>query len=79
MEIKKSKRFVIRKSLIGKGVVIDFTDHDGKQWKYDHDAVYEACKERFEKLPSFHKYKCYTQTYNMPKFVRTLGDSVLVD
>jgi len=79
MENLKSKRFVIRKSLIGKGMVIEFKDYDGKLWKYDHDKVYEACKERFDNLPSFNKYKSYTQTYNMPKFVRALGDEVLVD
>lgn len=75
----KSKRFVIRKSLIGKGMIVEFTDHDGKLWKYDHDKVYELNKERFDNLPSFNKYKCYTQTYNMPKFIRAQADEVLVN
>ena len=30
-----SKRFIIRKSLIGKGVVVQFTDYDGKVHKYN--------------------------------------------
>jgi len=75
----KSKRFVIRKSLIGKGNVIEFTDYSGKVWKYDHDKVYELNKERLESLPSCHKYKCYTQTYNMPKYIRAQAEQVLVD
>lgn len=77
--VMKSKRFVIRKSLIGKGMIVEFTDHDGKLWKYDHDKVYELNKERFDNLPSFNKYKCYTQTYNMPKFIRAQADEVLVN
>lgn len=77
--LMKSKRFVIRKSLIGKGMIVEFTDHDGKTWKYDHDKVYELNKERFDNLPSFNKYKCYTQTYNMPKFIRAQADEVLVN
>ena len=32
-----SKRFIIRKTLIGKGVVVEFTDYDGKLHRYSHD------------------------------------------
>ena len=79
MQVLKSKRFVIRKSLIGKGTIIEFKDYDGKVWKYDHDKVYELNKERFDNMPSFNKYKSYTQTYNMPKFIPAQADEVLVD
>ena len=34
------KRFVIRKSLIGKDVVITFTNKKCETVKYNHDAVY---------------------------------------
>jgi hypothetical protein len=77
-EILVSKRFIIRKSLIGKGIVVQFTDYDGRVHKYDHDKVYELERERFENMKCFAKYKYYSQTFDLPKFVRELGDEVLV-
>jgi hypothetical protein len=77
-EILVSKRFIIRKSLIGKGLVVQFTDYDGKVHKYDHDKVYELERERFDNMKCFAKYKYYSQTFDLPKFVRELGDEVLV-
>ena len=77
VETLKSKRFIIRKSLIGKGIVVEFTDYDGKVHKYSHDKVYELCKERFDNMPAFIKYKYYSQTFALPKFVRELGDEAL--
>ena len=73
-----SKRFIIRKSLIGKGVVVEFKDYDGRVHKYDHDKVYTLEKERFDNMKCFQKYKYYSQTFDLPKFVRELGDEVMV-
>ena len=39
------KRFVIAKSLIGKNVLITFTNKKGETYTYDHDAVYSANQE----------------------------------
>jgi hypothetical protein len=39
-----SKRFIIRKSLIGKGVIVEFKDYDGKVHKYSHDKVSTTLK-----------------------------------
>ena len=36
----KTKRFVIRKSLIGKNVVITFVNKKGDTCTYNHDKVY---------------------------------------
>mgnify|MGYP003133664630 CR=1 FL=1 len=66
----KSKRFVIRKSLIGKNVVITFTNKKGDVIKYNHDEVYERNKDRFESMNCFQKYKSYTNTNNIPTFCR---------
>jgi hypothetical protein len=77
-EVLISKRFIIRKSLIGKGIVVQFTDYDGKVHKYNHDKVYELERERFDNMKCFQKYKYYSQTFDLPKFVRELGDEVLV-
>ena len=43
-----TKRFVIRKSLIGKNVVITFTNKKGKKCTYNHDEVYYDNQERFD-------------------------------
>ena len=68
----KSKRFVVRKSLIGKNQVIEFTNKKGEVTKYNHDEVYTAHKERFDSMPCFAKYKNYTNSNAMPAFCRDL-------
>ena len=65
-----TKRFVIRKSLIGKNVVITFTNKKGIKCEYNHDEVYNKNKERFDNMNCFKKYKSYTCTNNLPTFAR---------
>ena len=65
-----TKRFVIRKSLIGKNTVITFTTKKGKSVTYNHDEVYTKNKERFESMNCFQKYKSYTNSNNIPTFCR---------
>ena len=43
-----TKRFVIRKSLVGSNTIITFTNKKDVTYTYDHDAVYAANQERFE-------------------------------
>ena len=64
------KRFVIRKSLIGKNVIIKFENKKGDVITYNHDEVYERNKDRFESMNCFQKYKSYTNTNNIPTFCR---------
>jgi len=68
----KTKRFVIRKSLIGKNTVITFVNKKKETVKYSHDEVYNTHKERFESMNCFAKYKNYTNTNAMPAFCRDL-------
>ena len=68
----KTNRFVIRKSLLGKKEVIEFTTKKGETFKYNHDEVYKANKDRFENMECFKKYKSYTATNNVPTFARDL-------
>jgi hypothetical protein len=68
-----TKRFVIRKTLIGKNQVITFTNKKGVTYTYNHDDVYEAHKERFEAMECFAKYKNYTNSNAMPAFCRNLN------
>jgi len=65
-----TKRFVIRKSLIGTNTVITFTTKKGDKVTYNHDEVYNKNKERFESMNCFQKYKSYTNTNNIPTFCR---------
>ena len=65
-----TKRFVIRKSLIGKNVVITFKNSKGKSCTYNHDEVYNNNKERFDNMNCFNKYGSYTCTNNRPTFAR---------
>jgi len=68
--VLKSKRFVIRKSLIGKNQVITFTTKKGDEITYNHDVVYEIMKDKLEQMACFLKYKSYTATNNIPTVLR---------
>ena len=72
VEELKTKRFVIRKSLIGKNVVISFTNKKQENVSYNHDEVYNTHKERFESMNCFEKYKSYTNSNCVPSFCREL-------
>ena len=67
-----TKRFVIRKSLIGKNTVITFTNKKQEKVSYNHDEVYNTHKERFEAMNCFAKYKSYTNSNAIPAFCRDL-------
>ena len=70
VNVIKSKRFVVRKSLIGKNQVIEFTNKKGEVTKYNHDVVFSIMKENLEKLACWAKYKSYTATGNIPTILR---------
>ena len=67
-----SKRFVIRKSLIGKNTTINVEFKNGKTCTYNHDKVYEVMKEKLNTLPCFIKYNSYTSSTNVPVSVRDI-------
>ena len=68
----KLNRFVIRMSLIGKDITIEFVNKKGETVKYNHDDVYNTHKDRFESMNCFAKYKSYTNTNCMPAFCRDM-------
>jgi len=68
----ESKRFVIRKSLIGKNAIITVNFKNGKSAKYNHDKVYEVMKEKLETMNCFIKYKSYTASNNVPLVAREI-------
>ena len=70
MSKKKKKRFVVRKSLIGKNQTIEFTNKKGETITYNHDKVFSLMKDTLTKLPCWLKYKSYTATNNIPVVLR---------
>ena len=72
VEVLKTKRFVVRKSLIGKNVTFNFTNKKGVSITYNHDKVYEIMKSKLETLPCWTKYKSYTATNNIPLVCRNV-------
>ncbi len=65
-----TKRFVVRKSLIGKNVQFKFTNKKGDTIVYSHDKVFSIMKDTLTKLPCWLKYKSYTATNNIPVVLR---------
>ena len=70
MSILTSKRFVIRKSLIGKNQTITVNFKNGKTVTYNHDKVYEVMKDKLESMACFIKYKSYTSSTSVPVIAR---------
>ena len=64
------KRFIIAKSMIGKGLQVEVETRTGNTFKYDHDQIYNLFKDKFDSMPCFDKYGNYTNSDNLPKFVR---------
>ena len=66
----QSKRFVVRKSLIGKNQIIEVTFKSGKTFTYNHDLVYELMKDKLNEMNCFIKYKSYTSSTSVPVVLR---------
>ena len=65
----KSKRFVVRKSLVGKNQVINVTFKNGNTVTYNHDKVFEIMKDKLETMNCWEKYKSYTSSNSLPVIV----------
>ena len=65
-----TKRFVIRKSLLGTNTVIEFTNKKGDKYVYSHDKAFNIMKSTLTTLPCWLKYKSYTATNNIPLALR---------
>ena len=66
------RRFIIARSMVNKGWKVEVETRTGNKFEYDHDEVYNLLKEKFEAMPCFNKYNSYTNSNNLPKFVRDL-------
>jgi len=70
MSAIKSKRFVVRKSLIGKNQEIEVTFKNGKTFTYNHDKVWEIMGEKLSNMECFIKYGSYTSSTSVPVVLR---------
>ena len=70
MQIINSKRFVVRKSLIGTNTIVNVTFKNGKTYKYSHDKVFNIMKSKLNNMPCFIKYKSYTSSTSIPVILR---------
>ena len=68
--ILNSKRFFIRKSLIGKNQIIKVEFKSGKTFTYNHDEAWNLMKSNLSKLPCWDKYKSYTSSTSIPKVLQ---------
>ena len=66
----KSKRFVVRQSLVGQNATIEVTFKNGKTATYNHDKVFAIMKDKLEAMNCWTKYKSYTSSNNLPLSVR---------
>ena len=67
MKVTK-KRFVISKTMIGKNLIITFTNKKNETYTYEHDAVYSLNQEKLETMECFQKYGNYTNSNKIPKW-----------
>ena len=75
-EIKKVKRFVISVKGIENKQVCVFINKKGVEYTYDQSVVFNQLKEKFENMNCWTKYKTYTNTNNLPTFVKELKSLV---
>ena len=66
----KSKRFVVRQSLVGQNKIISVEFKNGKTATYNHDKVFALMKDKLEAMNYWTKYKSYTSSNNLPLSVR---------
>ena len=70
MNTLTTKRFVIRKSLIGEDVTITFTNKKNETYTYDHDEVYSNNQEKLLSMSCFNEYGNYTNTNKIPNWAK---------
>jgi len=66
----KSKRFVVRQSLVGKNATINVEFKNGKTATYNHDKVFSIMQDKLEAMNCWLKYKSYTSSNSIPVILR---------
>ena len=68
--IKKVSRFVISQNGIKNNITNEFINKKGEKFIYNQSIIFKQLKDKFENMNCWNKYKTYTSTNNLPKFVR---------
>ena len=68
--------FVVRKSWLGRNQVITFTNNKGITLKYNHDTVLTMMLPRLEISPCWLKRGYWSQSTDLPSYVRHLAEVV---
>ena len=63
-------RFVISNSLLGKNLLIEFTNKKGESFEYNHDEVFALNQDRLMSMNCFIKYGNYTNTNKLPNWAK---------
>tara|TARA_R110002012_G_scaffold25233_10_gene83956 strand:- start:73 stop:306 length:234 start_codon:yes stop_codon:yes gene_type:complete len=74
--IKKVSRFVISQNGIKNNITNEFINKKGEKFIYNQSIIFKQLKDKFENMNCWNKYKTYTSTNNLPKFVRELQSLV---
>ena len=53
---------------------MSFTNKKGETYVYNQSVVFAQLKEKFESMNCWNKYKNYTNSNNLPVFVRNLRE-----
>ena len=72
-QILESKRFVIRKTLVGKNQLIKVNFANGDIAEYNHDEAYELMKDKLASMKCYIKYKSYTSSASVPVVARAIA------
>ena len=76
MKTIKVNRFTLSLNGVKNEVTNEFTNKKGETFVYNQSVVFSQLKEKFENMNCWNKYKNYTNTNNLPKFVRELDTLV---
>ena len=76
MSIKTVKRFTLSVNGIKNNETMSFTNAKGETFVYNQKIVFEQIKDRLEAMNCWEKYKNYTNSKNLPTFVRNLENLV---
>lgn len=76
-EVLTRRNFIVRKSYMGKGLHIKFTNKKDVTITYDHDKALELMLPNLETKQCWETYKYYTSSQDLPKICRV--DDVIID
>ena len=76
LKTKTVKRFTISFNGIKNNETMSFTNKKGETYVYNQRVVFNQLKDRFESMNCWNKYKNYTNSNNLPTFVRNLENLV---